>query len=471
MDVVKIEGGDISGTVLGEVGREVYVYRGIPYATPPIGQLRWQPPQPMAPWTGIRECTAYGPAAPQEPPGPPFPQELRGENCLTLNVLTPAKSATERLPVMVWLHGGWYVSGCANNQLYSSIPLPQHGVVLVTVNHRLGLLGLIGHPLLSKESKNKVSGNYMFLDIIASLKWVKRNIGVFGGNPNNITIFGESGGGGKVACLMASPLANGLFQRAICQSGTAVETPIFGGMALEKLEEIGERFFVKLGVDKEKDPLQAARAIPWEKLLETEQEFAKDSGVALPLLMLWDAAIDGWFLMDTPGNVFKAGKHNSVPLIAGANLGELSEGMISMPWLIPSYVIQLVGNNKAGSRGFAYIFDQVPGGWKKAGMKSIHGMDLNYLFGLADDNDWECVFPGAKLSYPGRTTADTKVAEAMMIMWAVFAKTGNPSVKGLVNWPSYETATDEYLYFAEPLQMKSGFSRLVSREDAMKRII
>lgn len=295
MEIVKIESGEISGTTLGEMGREVYVYRGIPYAAAPAGELRWKPPQPVIPWNEIRECTAYGNAAPQEPPGPPYPQQERSENCLTLNVLTPAKSADERLPVMVWLHGGGYVSGCANNQLYSSIPLPQHGVVLVTVNHRLGLIGLMAHPLLSKESKNKVSGNYMFLDIIASLKWVRKNIAAFGGNPNNVTIFGESGGGGKVACLMASPLAKGLFHRAICESGTAIGAPFFGGVALEKLEQTGEEFFARLGVDKEKDPLKSARALPWQKLLEVEQTLAKDAGSARMLLLCGTLPSTGGF--------------------------------------------------------------------------------------------------------------------------------------------------------------------------------
>ena len=459
MDIVKIDSGYISGTVLGESGREVHVYRGIPYAASTAGDFRWKPPQPVAPWQGIRECTVYGDAAPQEPPGPPFPQESRSENCLTLNVLTPAKKASERLPVMVWLHGGGAVSGCANNHFYASVPLAQHGLVLVGVNHRLGLMGMIAHPLLSKESLNRVSGNYIFLDIIASLKWVQKNISSFGGDPKNVTIFGESGGGFKVACLMASPLAKGLFHRAICESGTAIQMPFHPGMPLKELEKVGEKFFARLGVDKEKDPLKAARAIPWQKLLEVEQTFARDAGTTTMLFTLGDLAIDGWFLEDTPTNIFKAGKHNAVSLISGANLGELTgPGMILMPQVIPAYVTQLTCNNRAGSRGYAYIFDQVPAGWKKEGMNSQHGMELNYLFGLSEVSDWENVFPGPPHPAPELTGADRNVAEAMMRMWAQFAKTGNPSVKGLIDWPSYEADSDQYLYIAEPLQVKAGFS-------------
>jgi len=456
---------------MGEPDKEVHVYRGIPYAASTAGENRWKPPQPVAPWEGIRECTIYGDAAPQEPPGPPYPQANRSEDCLTLNVLTPAKKAGEKLPVMVWLHGGGYFSGCGNNQLYSSIPLPQHGVVLVSTNHRLGLIGLMAHPLLSKESANGVSGNYLFLDMLASLKWVQKNIGAFGGDPKNVTIFGESGGGGKVACLIASPLAKGLFHRAICESGTAVAAPFFGGVQLKELENRGEKVFAKLGVDKEKDPLKAARAVSWQKLLEVEQTFAKDSGTTRMPFSLWDAALDGWFLADSPTNVFKAGKHNAVPLITGANLGELKEGMIVMPWIIPAYVTQLTDNTRAGSKGYAYIFDRVPEGWKKAGMNSAHGMELNYVFGLSKVSDWENVFPGVTNPDPELSAADKNVREAMMKMWAQFAKTGNPNVKGMINWPAYQSEKDQYLYINEPLEVKSGFSKLVSKEDLEKRVL
>jgi para-nitrobenzyl esterase len=470
MDAIKIDSGYISGKVLGEPDKEVKVFLGIPYGGPAGGEMRWKSPQPVEPWQGVRECVKYGDASPQEPPGMPYPQKERSENCLTLNVLTPAKKASEKLPVMVWFHGGGYFTGSANNRLYSSIPLPQHGVVLVTTNHRLGVMGLMAHPLLSGESPDRVSGNYMVLDMIASLKWVKKNIAAFGGDPNNVTIFGESGGGGKVACLMASPLAKSLFHRAICESGTAVGEPFFGGLPLEELEKRGERLFERLGVNKEKNPLKAARAVPWQKVLEIEQTFAIGAKPTGMPFTLWDAAIDGWCFPDVPTNIFKAGKHNAVPLITGANLGELSEGMVVMPWIIPAYVTQLTYNSRAGSKGYAYIFDHVPAGWKKTGMKSTHGMEVNYVFGLPKE-EWTTVFPGARLPDPEWGEADEKVGETIMRLWAQFARTGNPGIKGLIDWPAYDESGDKYLYIAEPLRVKYGFSRLVTKEDIAKRML
>jgi para-nitrobenzyl esterase len=461
MQLVKIDSGLISGMVMGEDGNSVYVYRGIPYAASTSGENRWKPPQPLKAWKYVRECTEYMDAPPQEPPGPPFAQKARGEDCLSLNILSPTQESNARLPVMVWLHGGGYVFGCANNRLYSAIALPQNGVVLVTVNHRLGLMGLLAHSLLSTESPEGVSGNYMFLDIIAALRWVQKNIAAFGGDPNNITIFGESGGGGKVAALMASSLARGLFQKAICESGTAVKAPFFGGKLLKDVEESGQKLFEKIGVHKTADPLKAARAVPWPKLLEAEKTFAVEiEGRRSTLFTLWDAAIDGWFLKDNPTNIFKSGWHNAVPLIAGANLGELTTGMVQMPWLIPAYSAMAEGNLKAGSSSYLYIFDQVPPGWKNTGKKSTHGMELNYLFGLSD-YEWDKVFPGPALPDPQLNSADETVGKTMRLMWTQFARSGDPSVKGLIQWPVWSPENEKYLYIAESLEVKEQFSKVI----------
>jgi para-nitrobenzyl esterase len=373
---------------------------------------------------------------------------------------------------MVWFHGGGYTIGSANNRLYSSAPIPRHGAVLVAVNNRLGLMGLMAHPLLSQESAHGVSGNYMLLDMIASLKWVKQNIAAFGGDPDNVTIFGESGGGGKVACLMASPLAKGLFHRAICESGTAVGASFMGGIPLIELEKRGVMFFERLGVAKEKDPLKAARAIPWPRLLEVERTFAKGEGEQRMMFTLWDVAVDGWSMPDSPTNLFKEGKHNAVPLIVGANKAELKEGgMILMPWIIPAYVTQMTYNTKAGARSYAYIFDRVPEGWKKIGMKAGHGLELHYVFGLSTEKDWTNVMPGPALLPPELNASDKYVREAMMQMWVQFARTGNPSVKGLIDWPAYQSTTDRYMYISDPLSIKKGFSKLVTKEDLKKSTI
>ena len=188
MDPVKTEDGYVSGTVIGEPGKEVRIYRGIPYATPPVGDLRWRPPQPTASWTGIRECTAFSEIAPQSMiiDSGFIGSMPQSEDCLYLNVLTPAKNTADRQPVMVWLHGGGYDMGNGNDSLINAARLPQHGVVIVNVNMRLNVVGLMAHPLISQESPDGVSGNYLFLDMIAALKWVQKNIAAFGGDPGKI---------------------------------------------------------------------------------------------------------------------------------------------------------------------------------------------------------------------------------------------------------------------------------------------
>ncbi|MFC2069834.1 carboxylesterase/lipase family protein [Chloroflexota bacterium] len=471
MDTVKIEGGYISGMVIGEPGKELNVYRGIPYASPPIGDLRWKPPQRVTPWEDTRECTAYSTIAPQQLGLGPRTDAPQSEDCLYLNVLTPAESRDERLPVMVWLHGGGYVSGSGNDPIYNESRLPQQGVVVVTVSNRLGILGLLAHRQLSEESDNDVSGNYMFLDIIAALKWVKKNITAFGGNPENITIFGESGGGAKVSNLMASPLAKGLFHRAICESGVSV-----GGFAptamLKDIEANGERIFAKLGIDKEADSLKAVRALSWQNIMEAEHELNKELGIEGVVGGLWDAAVDGWFLNDNPTNIFKDGKQNAIPLIACVNMGELTgPGQVIMPWLIPSCAVLLSNNRKLGVNAYACIFDKVPSGWESQGCVSPHLMELGYVFGDWDNSSgfWDglslmATTAGAKTPEPGLADADRKVSEEMMAMWAQFARTGDPNVKGLVEWPVYEEDTDMYLYITEFSEAKSGYSKVAKEE-------
>jgi len=472
MNPIKIDSGYISGTTTGEPGKEVYVYRGIPYAAPPIGDLRWKPPQPVTPWSGTRQCTEFKPIAPQANLGdlPPFPQILpSSEDCLYLNILTPAKRTTDKLPVMVWMHGGGYQLGSASDPLTNAPRLPQYGIVLVNVNMRLNTIGLLAHPLLSEESPKGVSGNYMFWDMLAALHWVQKNIAAFGGDPKNVTIFGESGGGVKVANLMASPLAKGLFHRAICESGTSVRA-FSTGKPLKELEAMGKNFFAKLDVNKEKDPLAAARALPWEKIIETDNTLTRELAMLEPE-GLWEAGVDGWFLPDTPSNIFKAGKQNAAPLIVCANLGEVTgPGVLVFPFLIPGYVDMLSSVSQAGQKGYAAIFDHVPAGWKLEGCISTHAMELGYVFGDWDNTagNWPILYflasqSGAISPDPELGEADRKVSEAMMAMWTQFAKTGNPSVKGLVDWPAWEPDTDPYLYIADPLQVKSGFSKIVSK--------
>ncbi|MFC1948163.1 carboxylesterase/lipase family protein [Chloroflexota bacterium] len=467
MDNVKLDTGYISGIMTGEPGSEVRIYRGIPYAAPPVGNLRWKPPQPVTLWEGIRECADYSVQAAQYP-DMNLSEEYRNvpssEDCLYLNVYTQAKDDTERLPVMVWLHGGGLRYNNGNRPLQNSPGLPQHGVILVTVNSRLGEMGLFAHPLLTEESPHNSSGNYMFLDMVAALEWVQRNINAFGGDPNNVTIFGESGGGDKVVCMLTSPLAKGLFHRAICQSGGSHADAV----PLKEMEEYGRKLFTMLGVDNEDDPLAAARAIPWERVVEVSQAMGEEIGGNAVFGGLWNITTDGWFLPDTPYNILDRCEHNAVPMITCANLGELTgPGVVHAPDIIPAYIKINTAVKKSGNKGYVGIFDQVPGNFREEGGVSAHAMELHFVFGNVDDPQlWERLSymyqaAGAKSSLPVITDTERKVSEEMMQMWTAFARTGNPSVSGLIDWPAYDENTDKYLYMVDPLRVKTGFSRLV----------
>jgi para-nitrobenzyl esterase len=427
-----------------------------------VGDLRWKPPQPPAPWNGVRACTEYSLAAPQQNLFG-FPDIPQSEDCLYLNVLTPAETATDALPVMVWMHGGGLFQGSGNEVDVNMPELPKHGVVLVTVNMRLNVLGLLAHPLLSEESPNGASGNYMFLDTIAALEWVKDNIAAFGGDPDCVTIFGESGGGIKVAELMASPLAKGLFHRAILESGTAVEG-YSTEISLDEQEALGQDIFARLGVDKEADPLAAARALPWEDVIA-----ALGQTVLAP-------TVDGWFLPDGAFNIFKDGGQNPAPFITVANLGEItgpSFPLFIFPTLITGYTNMLTGASKVGVAGYAAIFEHAPANWKADGVVPGHGMELPYIFGNMDlaSGQWLLAsmmaqFAGTQQPDPGLGDADRQLSEDIMQMWTQFARTGNPTVPGLVDWPAYDATGDQYLALDVPLQVKSGFSLIAPEEPA-----
>ena len=466
-DLLKIETGYISGTLIGDVDNPIKAYRGIPYAAPPLGEFRWKPPQPVSPWKEIRQCTAFTGTPPQAGMEG-LEQEPQSEDCLYLNVMTPAKTAGESLPVMVWLHGGGYSSGSGNDHLCNLYRLPQHGVVVVTVTMRLNTFGLLAHPLLTAESPDGSSGNYMFLDMIAALQWVKRNISEFGGNPDNVTIFGESGGGSKVSTLMASPMAKGLFHRAICESGSSIGG-FLNGRDINEMEAQGKKLFDKLGVNGADDPLKAARALPFEKIMEARDAIMEEVQGDIRSIGLDDATIDGWFLPKSPLELFKSGEYNAVPLITVANLGEITgPGGLLLPQLIPAYVNMHEFLNKAGVKGYAAIFDQVPSKWRAAGAVSTHAMEVLYVFGDYDNRSgwWLLMYglasqSGAKDSDdPGLTEADRKVSEAMMNMWTQFAGTGDPNVEGMVQWPVYSKEGDKYMYIADPLEIKTGFSEI-----------
>ncbi|MDD5337807.1 MAG: carboxylesterase family protein [Dehalococcoidales bacterium] len=467
MNQIKLDTGDITGSKVSQSGRDVYIYKGIPYAAPPVGELRWKPPQPAALWSGVLACTEFSVQAAQypDPNGPGTMKSVAtSEDCLYLNVLTPTQNKNDKLPVMVWLHGGGLRYGNGNFPLSVNLGLPLHGAVQVNINHRLGVMGLLAHPLLTRESSQHASGDYMFLDMIAALQWVKRNIAAFGGDPNNVTIFGESGGGLKVAALMASPLANGLFHRAIIESGGRY----FDSEPLKEMETFGERLFHKLGIDKEKDPLAAVRELPWETIINTDQELNTEMGPEYLFMGPWQVVHEGWFLPENLVDMFQNGRRNQVPYIVVANKGELTgPGSLIANMMIKDYLRLLTGQSTANSRGYAALFDQVPEGWKREGCVASHGMELHFVFGALDDTEsWAAskggyASSGAQSPIPTISNSDRVVAETILTIWTTFAKTGNPSVKGLIEWPAWDEATDKYLLITDPLQIKQGYSDLM----------
>jgi para-nitrobenzyl esterase len=461
MQLVKTDKGYVSGMIIGELGKEVAVFRGIPFAAPPVGELRWKPPQPVTPWKGTRQCIQFTPMAPQESVprlGLTLPMS---EDCLYLNVLSPAKNANEKLPVMVSVHSGGYTLQTGNDNLANHYRLPQNGVVLVSVNHRLGPLGLLAHPLLTKESPRRVSGNYLLLDLIASLQWVKDNITAFGGDPDNVTVFGEYTGGLKISVAMVSPLAKGLFHRAIC-GGAAIER--FSGQPLADCENYGITMFKKLGVS----TLEEARKAPWQKIIDAGVKMEpqpRRSGMALPV---WDAAIDGWAVPLKPIEAFNSGTFQAVPLMLYFLRNELNspnpaytpEGVSSIPTLFEA-------EKKKGVNGYLCIFDHTPAGWRKDGCSCFHAIAQPYVLGDWDNTTgyWKTLFDlsgrlaGAKTENPGLDATDRNISEAMMSLWTQFAKTGKPGVKGLIDWPTYDSTNNRYLYINQGLQIKSDFPK------------
>src|SRR5262245_23451566 len=340
-ETVRVEGGLISGSVVDGVRR----YKGIPFAAPPVGELRWKAPRPVGAWEGVRECDAFGPDCPQAPYSESSiyysPPRKQSEDCLYLNVWTAAK-AGEKRPVMVWIHGGALTRGSGATRSYDGTALAKKGVVLVTINYRLGPLGYFAHPELSAESPHRSSGNYGVLDQIAALKWTQKNIAAFGGDPGRVTIFGESAGSWSVNALVASPLAKGLFQRAIGQSGGT-----FGPMTYLKEDRDGRRSAEKAGEAFAKaaaaeaagpeaagaaaagpDTIKSLRALPAEKILEV---FNNTSGN-----FRTGPNVDGWVLPDEIRNIFAQGKQNDAPVIVGSNANEMTT--LTVPTAVPKTV-------------------------------------------------------------------------------------------------------------------------------------
>jgi len=458
-----------SGTVEGKEDGGVKAFLGIPYAAPPVGNLRWKPPMPPAGWDGVRKATdfgshcmqgkVYGDMSFRDPGG--------SEDCLTLNVWVPTKTAGAKLPVMVWIYGGGFVAGTTSEARQDGTHLAQQGVIVVSMNYRLGVFGFFVHPELAKESGRNAAGNYGLLDQVAALRWVHDNIAAFGGDPGNVTIFGESAGSFSVSAQMASPLAKGLFQKAIGESGGAFYS---GGLSFEPRSEREEKdvkvVSTKLGVS----TLAELRAVPAQKLLDAfspPQSQGFDFG----------PDVDGYFLPEPVPAIFAAGKQNDVPLLAGWNHDEGSFEIAFSPLKPTADSLQATAQKEfgdksaeflrlypsatpeqalrsaqdfAGDRFIAFSTWQWMDSQSKTGKHPIYRFRFD-LGPPADPNGPQLgAFHSAEIEYVfGQLDSKAGVAwksehrelsETMQKYWANFARSGDPNGPGLPKWPVYSAA-------------------------------
>lgn len=449
----------------------IRVFKGIPYAAPPIGSLRWRPPAPVKAWDGIRAADTWGPRCIQSNRlGPLDPLNNRmEEDCLYLNVWTPAKALGDSLPVMVWIHGGSNTNGAASQPEYDGVQLAKHGVVLVSINYRLDIFGFLAHPELTAESATHSSGNYGLLDQIAALQWVQRNIAAFGGDPKRVTVFGESAGSIDISLLMASPLAKGLFARVIGESGaTLSRLPGFGPKGLQS----GEADGVKLAQSVDARSIADLRARPALDLL---------AAVGKSPIVYGLGVVDGHVVPDHPASLYAKGAFNDVPLLTGFNADEGSLFITRMkipadeqafadtlrsqfkgsadkalalyapgstPEGIKSAFQALLGDEiisystwawaesvagKARSPVYRYYFTRRPPGAPELSLYPLsapgvfHFAEINYVFNNFDARQewtWQ--------------EQDRNLGKTMISYWTNFAKTGNPNGPGLPVWNAFK---------------------------------
>jgi len=474
-DQVRTDAGIVEGS--RAPGSSVRVFRGIPYAAPPVGERRWQPPQPAIPWEGVRSAAEFGARCMQNRIFDDMVfRDDASEDCLSLNVWTPAESSAESLPVMVWIYGGGFQAGSTSEPRQDGERLAGRGVVVVSMNYRLGVFGFLAHPELTKESEHQASGNYGLMDQTAALRWVKANIARFGGDPGNVTIFGESAGSFSVSAQMASPLARGLLHRAIGESGAFFRMGVGSPLATPSLtasEKRGAEFGASIG----KDSLAELREMTAEGLLE-----------AVAGKRRWfSASIDGYFMRDAR-DVYAAGEQAHVPLLAGWNADEargrvvlgddtvtaksftdrtrerFKEGADALLRVYPAgsdeealeSAAALAGDlfigyatwkwiemheKTGGSPVYRYSFDRkipvAPGtkiNGKPATAEDIgarHSGEIEYVFGALDsqpDVPWQA--------------ADRRLSDLMMTYWSNFARSGDPNGPDLPVWPRYEGGPD-----------------------------
>ncbi len=484
---VRVEEGLLQGTL--EDG--VTVYKGVPFAEPPVGELRWCPPQSPIPWKGVRKAdkfsanpmqvmvNKYGPWTAEYQP-----QGAVSEDCLYLNIWTAAKSSKEKRPVVMYIPGGAFTGGSGNVPVYNGEHLAKKGLVVVTINYRVGVIGFLALPELTKESEHNSSGNYGLLDQVTALEWIKKNISVFGGDPARVTIMGQSAGAASVNYLTASPHAKGLFVRAIAQSGTNIR--VGPRESLASAEQTGVRFAKAVGANS----LAELRAMPASDLLEASNNKFRFSPI-----------IDGWYLPKSADEIFSAGRQNDVTTVtgfvadegsfndnygkapteefqkrvrqqAGALADEIlklyptsteaeaseSQKMFARDMSIVSMYLWAIKREKTDKTSiYTYLFTHQQPGDTKERYLAFHSSELPYVFDNLDQSPrpWKA--------------EDEKLAEIMSTYWTNFISTGNPNGEGLPKWSVFDKTKEETMELGD----KMGPRPITSRDkfEVLKKLL
>ena len=488
-DVISVDGGEISG--VKSTSSEVVAYKGIPFAAPPVGDLRWKAPQPVISWQGVKKCDAFGPSPMQAKPVPfmvytsefLIPAAPISEDCLYLNVWTKAHKGDKK-PVFVWIYGGGFSSGGTGVPIYDGEAMAKKGIIFVSANYRVGVFGFLAHPELTKESPNNASGNYGLLDQIAALKWVKKNIAAFGGDPDNITIDGQSAGSMSVNCLVASPVASGLFNKAIAESGSfLINNPLILSNTLANAEQQGVKFARSVHAAS----LSDLRKLPAEELL-------KGGGRFSPI-------VDGYVLPEPVSQIFAEGKQNNVPVITGWNADEAFIGSFKSK---DDFIKQANEQYGADAGEFLKHFpagtdaeaarSQVElgrdmtfaaSGFKWANLQSTQGKAPIYVYnfdrklpataeyvkyGAFHTGEVAYVLDNLKFLNRPFVAADHDLATLMSNYWVNFITNGNPNGNGMAVWPEYNTTDKQAMVFdvksnAQPLPQKEQLKFILGKMD------
>jgi len=483
--VVDTTSGKLRGVSRPTGGAE---FLGIPYAQLPVGDLRWHEPLPAQSWSGVREATTFGAPCAQAILGDwnRHDSETSKEDCLYLNVVTPSWPLKAPLPVMFWIHGGANAGGTASSALYKDGTLVQHGVILVTVNYRLGIFGFFAHPGLTRESSHHASGNYGLMDQIAALGWVRDNIAKFGGDPTNITVFGQSAGAQDTSLLMTSPLSKDFFQRAIAQSGSSLNPPL---PSLSEAEHSGEKLAATLKAPADDSAIKYLRELSKEDLLKS---VAGQDPRQPPLV---GPDIDGWVIRRSPAEVFALGQESSIPLIIGtttrefgmsASPGQLRKMIQDVTGSFASRAMSLYGLDGDGQgttdpiygptadQWFADLVFRCPvatqAAWHKTAHHStyqyelahaipgqekqgaVHSADLPYVFGF---------YPKTGNISGNFGETDYKLADLIETYWTNFARNGNPNAGTTPKWPEFGSS-QTFIEFSQD-------GRVVTNSEGLRR--